>query len=155
MKLNCKHHFLNLKNHLHSNCQQATVTPTFQYIGNDRHHKLPSHCLISTIVMCQREGRLRYAATTANVTSYANYSAEVPPKSKKLLILQFRQKQQHSSGVLTQSEPDRMTACAQVVTIYATIPKHAQLPGTPQLVHSIYQHKIYLGDLTTGQWIFK
>ena len=35
----------------------------------------------------EREGRLRYAATTANVTSYANYSAEVPPKSKELLIL--------------------------------------------------------------------
>ena len=35
----------------------------------------------------EREGRLRYAATTANVTSYANYSAEVPPKSKELPIL--------------------------------------------------------------------
>ncbi len=35
----------------------------------------------------EREGRLMYAATTANVTSYANYSAEVLPKSKELLIL--------------------------------------------------------------------
>ncbi len=47
----------------------------------------------TSIIICgvpgswEREGRLRYSATTANVTSYTNYSAEVPPKSKELLIL--------------------------------------------------------------------